>query len=298
MAINGGINNMVKKLSNILYMQHNYCGQSCSVVKCWQWNIKRFIMFQTNKTIQDKYAVLILNRPISQNPDFVKSFWNNASVRMAVDGGTARWDTFLNQLPEDVQKTMKLPDFVTGDFDSLTEDVLNKYKKKGTKTIRTPDQNNTDFTKALMELNKHCQQENLQLDHVIAVCQNSGRLDHILANIQTLHLVKVDNLLNPNTTVYILSDDSISWLLSPGDHVISVPEETRQHRRAWCSLVPIGTPCESVTTSGLKWNLDNQELKFGELVSTSNTFDGSEFVKIKCSHVILWSMRVPHLISK
>ncbi|XP_059056746.1 thiamin pyrophosphokinase 1 isoform X2 [Achroia grisella] len=287
MAINGSINNM-----------HNCCGQSFNVIKCWQWNIKQFIMFQSNRTVEDKYAVLILNRPITQNPEFIKSFWNNASVRITVDGGTVRWDTFLNQLPEDVQNTIKLPDFVTGDFDSITEDILNKYRKKGAKTIRTPDQNHTDFTKGLIELNKYCQEVNIQLDHIVAICQNSGRIDQILGNIQTLHLVKEKNLLNPNTKVYILSDDSISWLLSPGDHVINIPEETRQHRKAWCSLVPVGTPCERITTSGLKWNLDNQELKFGEIVSTSNTFDGSELVKIKCSHLILWSMIIPNLISQ
>ncbi|KAM3967411.1 thiamine pyrophosphokinase 1 [Aphomia sociella] len=278
-------------------MQQNCCGQSCYVKNYWQWNVKQFIMFQTNKTIQDKYAVLVLNRPISQNVDFIKSFWNNASVRMTIDGGTVRWDTFLSQLTDDAQNSMKLPDLVTGDFDSITEDVFNKYKKLVAKVIRTPSQEYTDFTKGLMELNKHCQQESLQLNHVIAICQNSGRTDHILANIQTLHLAIEKNLLSPDTTVYILSDDSISWLLSSGEHVISIPEETRQHRRAWCSLIPIGTPCESVTTSGLKWNLDNQSLKFGELVSTSNTFDGSELVKVKCSHPLLWSMRLPNLIS-
>lgn len=93
------------------------------------------------------------------------------------------------------------------------------------------------------------------MDYVIALGQCSGRLDQILGNIQTLFLNKDRQLLHPDTKLYIMSDDALSWLLCPGDHVITVPEDTRTHKRAWCSLVPIGETCESVTSSGLKWNL-------------------------------------------
>lgn len=95
------------------------------------------------------------------------------------------------------------------------------------------------------------------MGHVFAVAQSSGRIDQILGNIQTLFLVKEKNLLSPFTNVYILSDDSISWLLYPGDHVINIPENTRQHKKAWCSMIPIGRSCEYVTSTGLKWNLGN-----------------------------------------
>lgn len=87
------------------------------------------------------------------------------------------------------------------------------------------------------------------------MAQNSGRFDQIIGNVQTLFLVKEELLLDPNTNLFIMSDDAISWLLLPGDHVIYVPEETRQHKRAWCSLVPVGETCMYVITTGLKWNL-------------------------------------------
>lgn len=56
-----------------------------------------------------------------------------ASVRIAVDGGAVQWEKFMNSLPEDAQKSAKLPDLITGDFDSITENIMNKYKKKGCK---------------------------------------------------------------------------------------------------------------------------------------------------------------------
>ncbi|XP_072939664.1 thiamine pyrophosphokinase 1 isoform X2 [Epargyreus clarus] len=277
--------------TNGILKESSPCREMCNAVKCWKWDISQLISRQPDPVA--KYAVLVLNRTISQNQDFIKNFWNNALLRVTVDGGTIHWNTFFNKLPSADQEVMKLPELVTGDFDSITEDVLQKFKKKGCKICHTPNQDHTDFTKAVMEVNKYCKTNNTELDHVVAICQSSGRVDQILGNIQTLFLVKENHLLNSNTKVYILSDDSISWLLCPGDHVISIPEETRKHKKAWCSLVPIGEACMNVTTSGLKWNLDHEPLQYGVLVSTSNTFDGSEQVKIKCSHTLLWSMRIP-----
>ncbi|CAG4991891.1 unnamed protein product [Parnassius apollo] len=273
-------------------MQNSY-GCSCSVIKKWQWDITQ--MTGCNGKNLDKYAVLVLNRPISQRTNFIKNFWNNAVVKVTVDGGTTRWDTFVSKLPEDDKNNILLPNLITGDFDSITEEILQKYKKKGCKIIHTPDQNHTDFTKALIELNNYCSEHKVNIDHAVAIAQTSGRIDQILGNVQTLYLAKQKHLLSSTTNVYVLSDDAMSWLLFPGDHMIFIPEVTRKHERSWCSLVPIGEICESVTTTGLKWNLDNAPLKFGELVSTSNTFDGSEKVTIKCSNTILWSMKIPSI---
>nr|XP_026496681.1 thiamin pyrophosphokinase 1 isoform X1 [Vanessa tameamea] len=280
--------NKVQKLLNVFYVQQK---AASSVTKCWKWNINEF----SNNQANHKYAVLILNRKISQKQEFIKKIWNNATLRIAVDGGMVHWEKFVNNLPVIDQTTMKLPDLITGDFDSITEDVLEKYKTKGCKAIHTPDQDHTDFTKALKELNNYCIDNEIQMDHVIAIAQSSGRIDQILGNIQTLYLVREERLLHPETKMYIMSDDSLTWILSPGDHIIDIPEESRRVKGCWCALIPVGEVCERVTTNGLKWNLDNQQLKFGRLVSTSNTFDGSEQVKIKCSHTLVWAMEIPSL---
>lgn len=52
---------------------------------------------------------------------------------MTVDGGTNKWDSFLSSLSEEEQESMKAPDIITGDFDSITDEVLERYKKKGCK---------------------------------------------------------------------------------------------------------------------------------------------------------------------
>ncbi|KAJ8733431.1 hypothetical protein PYW08_001729 [Mythimna loreyi] len=288
---NGTIGEMVKMLCDPMCSTPKQSQQTCCTVKCWKWDVTQITM---NKLIHDiKYGILILNRPITQNYGFMNNLWNRASIRMTVDGGTRQWDKYISAFPKEMQNTMKDPDLISGDFDSITDEILEKYKKKGCKVIHTPDQDRTDFTKALIELNVHRKQIGVELSHIIAIAQTSGRFDQIIANVQTLFLVKEELLLDANTNVFIISDDSISWLLLPGDHVIYIPEETRLHKRAWCSLVPVGDTCQHVTTTGLKWNLDNQQLRFGGIVSTSNTFDGSEKVTVKCSHSLIWSMRLP-----
>ncbi|XP_061320626.1 thiamin pyrophosphokinase 1 isoform X7 [Pezoporus flaviventris] len=129
-----------------------------------------------------------------------------------------------------------LPDYISGDFDSIQPEVKEYYKVKGCELIETMDQDLTDFTKCLQILQKKIENKGLQ-----------GK-----------HKLHVDTGLE-------------------GD---------------WCGLIPIGNPCESVTTTGLKWNLTNQMLQFGTLVSTSNTYDNSGTVTIETDKPLLWTMSI------
>lgn len=45
-----------------------------------------------------------------------------------------------------------------------------------------------------------------------------------------------------------------------------------------CGLIPIGKP-SIVTMKGFKWNLENYELSFGGLISTSNHVDETTVLK-------------------
>ena len=86
------------------------------------------------------------------------------------------------------------------------------------------------------------------MECIVAHDSCEGRLDHVLANIDTLfHAPRMTAI-----PVYLLSGESLSCLLRPGKNVIDINEASRGQ---WCSLVPIGHPCSKVTTTGLKYNL-------------------------------------------
>uniref|UniRef100_A0A673BF93 Thiamin pyrophosphokinase 1 n=1 Tax=Sphaeramia orbicularis TaxID=375764 RepID=A0A673BF93_9TELE len=135
-----------------------------------------------------------------------------------------------------------LPDYISGDFDSITAEVKAFYADKGCRLIETADQDLTDFTKCLAIMLKEIQEEQLK---------------------QGSHSLEVNTGLEGE----------------------------------WCSLIPVGGPCKTVTT-GLKWNLNNQVLQFGKLVSTSNTFepvapgDPRKPVTVTTDQPLLWSMGI------
>ena len=76
----------------------------------------------------------------------------------------------------------------------------------------------------------------------------------------------------------------------PGQHRLAVPQPTPLH----CGLLPLGGPA-TVSTTGLQWDLTGQQLEFGGLVSTSNSFSaGRQEVTVDTDNSLLWTMDLPH----
>lgn len=89
----------------------------------------------------------------------------------------------------------------------------------------------------------------LQIENIISIADSWGRIDHTFANVETLYISKK---IFDDVNVFLLSSDSLSWLLQPGKHRIEIPESIS---KCWCALIPIGKKCERICTKGLKWNL-------------------------------------------
>ncbi|KAG7211592.1 hypothetical protein KM043_010848 [Ampulex compressa] len=241
-----------------------------------------------------KYAIIILNRPIRWVERCLLSIWKNAQVTITVDGGTTRWMKYLDDCGIDLSNEeykMYIPNIITGDLDSCPATVIEKLRTFGSMVIETPDQSATDYTKALKELGEYMKKNNINLNGVYVLADSSGRFDHIMANINTLY--KSENLLG-NVQLIQIAKNSLTWLLKPGFHRILIPDILIKNDE-WCGLLPCGRPVRCITTTGLKWNLDNASMEFGGLVSSSNTYGNCSEVTVNTDTPVLWSMGIESL---
>ena len=181
------------------------------------------------------YVLIVLNTKVLDQKKLIK-LWNQAQFRVTVDGGTNQWHEIVSKFPEEI--ISHRPDLITGDLDSVFPEVLEFYKEKSTKIIRTPDQNYTDFTKALQQVEKlDC----IPLyDNILAFAEHSGRLDQIFGIFETLFHAKQIS----ERPVFVTSSTSIEWLLHPGYHRIVIDDHNIETiKKLHCGLIPLGKPC-------------------------------------------------------
>ncbi len=151
---------------------------------------------------------------------------------------------------------LSLPlDFIVGDFDSVTEEVLDKYRKISTPIQTFPTEKDKTDTQIAIELALMHNATNIDI-----IGATGSRLDHVLANIHLLMLpmqLKVNAcIIDKNNKIYL---ENKSFFLKKsnqfGDYV---------------SLLPFSDKVSGLSLHGFKYPLDNITLTAGNSLGISN----------------------------
>ena len=230
---------------------------------------------------------------------------------------------------EKEEEDLYIPNRIRGDLDSLKPNVRSYYENHPTHNViieKDACQDTNDLDKALQVV---CCSDDDDDDNdddptttgddghsrhrpvdsysrrVIIYGAFGGRFDQEMASFAALY--KWSSKFNYQ--LYLYSDETCAFLIPANIHChIRLPyhennnnnnnnnnnfeEENMFGEGPTCGLIPLGCRCESIITSGLKWDLDGTiPLEFGGLVSSSNHIM-EPIVKIFASHPIIFTAEI------
>jgi thiamine pyrophosphokinase len=157
-----------------------------------------------------------------------------------------------------------VPDTLIGDLDSLSEEEHPGSEFPELKVMHLHEQDSTDFEKALNWI-----QVNTNIKKLIILGGLGKRTDHLTTNLLVASVA--------DQSLEITFDDDQEWMrrVTP-----SCPLSLHGRKGANLSILPL---CESsgVTTKGLKWELNSENIGGSKIVGQSNRCK-SDLVEIKC----------------
>lgn len=242
-------------------------------------------------------ALVILNGP-SLSYKLLSLVWprvdstTNCPIVCADGGANLLYDTtksYRDNSEEGRSRGLEewIPSHIVGDLDSLRPEVQQWYEARGTKIVRDENENMHDFEKSLIAASDLRAESELP---TVVLGGHGGRMDQTLGNLNTLY-----SWAERKHTLYWLEEKNVVLALHEGKHHINIDASSEGPS---CGLVPIGKPVASVSTDGLKWNLNSQKLAFGKdgLVSTSNCIV-EQVVIVEISDPLIWTCELRLSIS-
>lgn len=210
----------------------------------------------------------------------------------------------------------QLPSCILGDLDSIHPHVRAHYAAHHVPILHDPDQYSTDFAKCMRFLRAHAHaivaRENpvLSDNHdlymtsrrsgqknkskkkldVVVLGGLGGRVDQGFSQIHHLYLAHAQRREISSASaegeedvfgeLYLLSEESLSWILSPGKHIIHTPlthrldispaeEDEKSVFAENVGIIPLAGPT-FISLTGFEWDVTHWRTEIGGHLSTSN----------------------------
>jgi thiamine pyrophosphokinase len=195
-----------------------------------------------------KRAIVFINGTLRGKEEFYLNYIDEKDTILCADGGA--------------EYTFKLgvkPDFILGDLDSISPQVLEYYQEKDVCFEKLPKNKNKTDTQVLLE--------KLIVDdynEIIIFAALGKRLDHTLGNLYLL-----EKLYTPDTLIKFVTPQERVRLIKSKTVIKDKIEKT-------VSLLPITSQVSGVNLSGFKYELEGRTFKRGETLGLSNIVKDNE----------------------
>ncbi|POS85373.1 hypothetical protein EPUL_001689 [Erysiphe pulchra] len=263
---------------------------------------------------RDEFALVVLNRELQLPFSVYSKLWANAVYKVAADGGANRlYD--LNNLQFSTKTSVFAAssflhlDCIVGDLDSLQPESRAYWVKQKVPIIHDPDQNSTDFAKAVYHIRNRQRKDSQKPLDIVVLGDLSGRIDHAMSLLHHLYTLqeqkegeeekrKMGNLAGK---LYLLSSEGITFMLQAGIHEVIIKNKNQESNQSFnykndisksvvrikkhVGIIPLKEP-SIISTSGLEWDVSNWETKIGGQISTSNHVK-SDLISIQTSKDII-----------
>lgn len=164
------------------------------------------------------------------------------------------------------------PDYMIGDFDSVSKTTLENFRTSGVASIIYPPEK--DYTDTEICMNKAIE---LGADEICIAAGIGSRIDHSIGNIGLLHILTSKGIkaciISDDCTIHMCRNSNFLLKGAPGDTV---------------SIIPYGGNAEGITLKGLKYPLDNAVIPLGKPTGVSNVMVDMECsISIKNGEIII-----------
>lgn len=244
-------------------------------------------------------SVLILLNQLVKQMDLIR-FWSGTELHICADGGANQLYDYFS----DSERHHFVPDFITGDFDSIRSEVKEYYASLGARIIQQSTQYATDFMKAVTiaqlwyalaklkdilhnnstsidthnGLEKLAEQTNTdsrnQPLHLYILSALGGRFDQTVHSISQLYKLYETH---PLLQLLFVTEYDVVFLLGSGTNYIAYKSKAAfsTSKVPICGLLPLGSSLVVVSTNGLKYDVQDWDTSMTTQVSSSNGLSGT-----------------------